>query len=234
MFLVTLIVFLAIFTQAASGFGLALVSMPLLLLLMDIKIATPLIALIGGVSEIFMLLHYRHALNFKAIIRLSLASLVGIPIGVWALDVVDAGVITAVLGIIVILYSTYALLQFQLPTLANRNWAYSFGLIGGVLSGAFNASGPAVVTYGTCRNWLPAEFKGNLQAFFLLNSTMTFIAHATSGNFTSSVWQSFLWGMPGAFLGMYLGFKLDGRLNPEQFRKIVLLLLLVLGVRLLF
>jgi len=234
MILVTFIVFLAIFTQAASGFGLALVSMPLLLLFMDIKTATPLIALVGGISEVFMLLHYRHALNFRAVVGLSLASLVGIPIGVAALDWVNAEVITAVLGIIVILYCLYALFRFRLPTLTNPKWAYGFGFIGGILSGAFNASGPPVVIFGTCRNWQPAEFKGNLQAFFLLNSFMTFIAHAVNGNFTPMVWQNVLWGLPGAFLGMYVGFKLDGRLNPDQFRKIVLILLLILGTRLLF
>ncbi len=234
MVLVTFIVFLAIFTQAASGFGLALVSMPLLVMFMDIKTATPLIALVGGVSEVFMLLHYRHALNFRAVVGLSVASLVGIPLGVAALDWVNAKVITAVLGIIVILYSLYALLRFRLPTLRNHKWAYGFGFIGGILSGAFNASGPPIVIYGTCRNWQPAEFKGNLQAFFMLNSIMTVVAHATSGNFTPLVRQHVLWGLPGAFLGMYLGFKLDGRVNPDQFRKIVLILLLILGIRLLF
>ncbi len=234
MILVTFIVFLAIFTQAASGFGLALVSMPLLVMFMGIKTATPLIALVGGVSEVFMLLHYRHALNFRAVVGLSLASLVGIPLGVAALDWVNTEVITAVLGIIVILYSLYALLRFRLPTLRSHKWAYSFGFIGGILSGAFNASGPPVVIYGTCRNWPPAEFKGNLQAFFFLNSFITVIAHATSGNFTPLVWQNVLWGLPGAFLGMYVGFKLDGRIHPEQFRKIVLILLLILGARLLF
>ncbi|KAA3660659.1 MAG: sulfite exporter TauE/SafE family protein [Chloroflexi bacterium] len=234
MFLVTFIVFLAIFTQAVSGFGLALVSMPLLLLFMDIKVATPLIALVGGISEIFLLLHYRHALNFKAVLGLALASLVGIPVGVAALDRVDAEVITTGLGILVILYSLYALFRFKLPTLTNLTWTIGFGFFGGILSGALNASGPPIVIFGTCRNWQPAEFKGNLQAFFLFNSFMTFFAHLANGNFTPIVLQNTLWGLPGAFLGMYLGFKLDGRLNPDQFRKIVLVLLLILGGRLLF
>ncbi|MCA9928846.1 MAG: sulfite exporter TauE/SafE family protein [Anaerolineales bacterium] len=234
MLFVTLIVFFAIFTQAASGFGLALVSMPLLVTFLDIRTATPLIAIVGGTAELFLLLRYRHALNFRAVVRLSLAALIGIPLGVYALDVVNAQVITAVLGVIVVLYSLYALLRFRLPTLRNNGWAYGLGFISGILGGAFNTSGPPVIIYGTCRSWQPAEFKSNLQAFFLFNSIITFVSHAGSGNFTPVVWQYYLWALPGIFLGMFFGVRLDGRLNPDQFRKVVLILLLILGVRLLF
>lgn len=57
--LVFIIVFVAIFVQAVTGFGLALVSMPLLVLALDIQVASPLVALIGGVAELLLLLHYR-------------------------------------------------------------------------------------------------------------------------------------------------------------------------------
>lgn len=50
--LVFIIVFVAIFVQAVTGFGLALVSMPLLVLALDIQVASPLVALIGGVAEL--------------------------------------------------------------------------------------------------------------------------------------------------------------------------------------
>ena len=233
MFIVTLVVFLAIFTQAASGFGLALVSMPLLVLVMDIKTATPLISLVGGISQIFLLLRYRHALNFRAVLRLSLASVIGIPLGVAALDRVNTAVITTILGVIVILYSVYALFRFRLPTLRHTKWAYGFGFVAGILGGVLNTSGPPVIIYGTCREWPPAEFKSNLQAFFLVASIMAIITHASSGNFTPFVWENLLWSLPGAFLGMFLGFKLDGRVNPHQFRQIVLVLLLIMGTSLL-
>lgn len=230
--IVTLIVFFAIFVQAASGFGLALISMPLLVGLIGIGTATPLVALIGITAEVFLLRRYWQALNFAAVKRLSLASVVGIPLGVYVLREGDGRLITTILGFIVTGYALYALFGPRLPALRQPAWAYGFGFVGGVLSGAYNTSGPPVIIYGTCRRWEPTTFKGNLQAYFLLNSLFTLSAHLISGNFTAVVWQHYLWAVPGVALGLVAGKWVDGRLNPAQFRKAVLGLLVLLGIRL--
>ena len=103
--IVMLIVFFAIFVQAASGFGLALISMPLLVGLVGIGTATPLVALIGITAEVFLLRRYWQALNFAAVKRLSLASIIGIPLGVYVLREGDGRFITTVLGFIVTGYA---------------------------------------------------------------------------------------------------------------------------------
>ncbi|MCB8977281.1 MAG: sulfite exporter TauE/SafE family protein [Ardenticatenaceae bacterium] len=215
----TLIVFFAIFVQAASGFGLALISMPLLVGLVGISTATPLVAVVAITAEIFLLRRYWHALNFSAVKRLSLASVVGIPLGVYVLREADGRLITTILGVIVTAYALYALFGPRLPQLRQPAWAYGFGFIGGVLSGAYNTSGPPVIIYGTCRRWEPTTFKGNLQAYFMLNSLFTLSAHALSGNFTAVVWHNYFWALPGIALGLLAGKWVDGRMNPAQFRK---------------
>lgn len=229
---VTLIVFFAIFVQSASGFGLALVSMPLLVSVIGVKTATPLVALIGITAEIFLLRRYWAALNFTAVKRLSIASILGIPLGVYVLRTVDGRIVTTILGVIVTSYALYALFAPRLPQLRQSGWAYGFGFLGGVLSGAYNTSGPPVIIYGTCRGWAPDTFKGNLQAYFFLNSLFTLTAHTVSGNFTAVVWQNFWWALPGIGLGLVLGKLVDGRIPPEKFRQGVLILLILLGIRL--
>ena len=230
--LIALIVFFAIVVQSSTGFGAALVSVPLLASLLGIQVATPLVALVLITAELVLLRRYWHALNFTAVKRLSLASFVGVPLGVYILRTIDGTIITTILGIIVVGYSLYALLAPHLPKLKQSIWAYIFGFLGGVLSGAYSTSGPAVIIYGTCRRWEPEAFKGNLQAYFLINSLLTLIAHTIGGNLTAVVWQSYLWALPAIGLGLIVGKLLDGRLNPEQFRKVVLILLIVLGIRL--
>jgi uncharacterized membrane protein YfcA len=49
---------------------------------------------------------------------------------------------------------------------------------------------------------------------------------------TPLVWQNYLTALPVLGLGMWLGLRLDSRLNPVLFRKVVLSLLVVLGLRL--
>ncbi len=231
---IIIIMLLATFVQGAAGFGMALVAMPLLVHFLGIGTATPLVALLGITTGGMMLFHYRNALTLRDIWRLSVTSLVGIPLGVWLLRRLDAEVVTAALGVVIISYALYSLIGLRLPQLAHRAWAFGFGFVGGLLSGAYNTSGPPVVVYASCRRWPPTQFKSNLQGYFLLNGVMTIGVHAVSGNLTTVVWHNYWLGLPTAVLGLALGVRMDGRLNPARFRQLVLALLIVLGVRLIF
>ena len=230
--LIVLIVFGAIFVQSVSGFGLALVSMPLLAMVIDLQVATPLVALISLVAEIIILTHYREALDLRAVARFALASVVGVPFGVLLLAQVDQAIVLPLLGIVVLGYAIYALLGPRLPELRSVHWAHGLGFIAGVLGGAYNMPGPAVVIYANCKGWSPAQFKSNLQGFFTLNSVLILGAHAISGHITPEVQRDFLFTLPAIVLGALLGFALDRRLNPVVFKRVVQVLLIGIGLSL--
>lgn len=223
-------VFIAVFTQSVSGFGVALVAMSILPGIVGIQTVTPLVALIAIVLEIFLFIWYRSAFNLQAIWRVILASLVGIPIGLYAFKQVNPEIIVTLLGIILIAYAVYGLIQLTLPELKHPYWAYLMGFISGILGGAYNTVGPPVIIYGNCRRWPPKEFKSNLQGFFLITSTVIGIGHLISGNLTGEVWKYFVLSVPAIILGIIAGVNLDNVINPGLFRKIVLILLLIMGI----
>jgi hypothetical protein len=228
---VIIIVFLAVFTQSLSGFGSALVAMALLPGLVGIGVATPLVAAMAMTVEGCLLLRYRAALNLRAVWRLVVASLAGIPLGMLILRRFDENTTLTILGAIMAAYALYALFNLKPPGLNHPAWGFAFGLLAGMLGGAYNTSGPPVVVYGNSQRWLPAEFKSNLQGFFFINSVLVVSGHALSHNFTQAVVQSYLIALPALALGILGGISLDRRINPDAFRKIVLILLLAMGVR---
>jgi uncharacterized protein len=105
-------------------------------------------------------------------------------------------------------------------------------LLSGLLGGAYNTSGPPVIVYGNCRRWSPQEFKSNLSGFFLAGSSVVVSTHWAGGNLTSDVWFFFLISLPALLVGFLAGQGMDKWLNPETFRRIVLVLLAILGARL--
>lgn len=231
-FLIAAVLFAATFTQTVSGFGHGLIAMALLPGLIGLHDAVPLVALVGVLTELTVLGRYRHAFNLRAVVRLSVGSIIGIPVGILALELADERVVLPLLGVVITGYAVYALLKLGLPELANRRWAYGFGFIAGILSGLYNVGGPPVVIYGTMRRWSPAEFRSNLQGFFLVNSLIVTIAHFISRNYTDEVLQYTLFALPGIVLGLLAGFFADRYVNALVFRRIVFLLLIVLGARL--
>jgi uncharacterized membrane protein YfcA len=232
--LVAGVLFLSAFTQSVSGFGLALVSMALLPKIIDLQLATPLVALISIVIEGSLIFRYRLSLNIRAIWRMVLASLIGAPIGVILLSKVEERFALAILGIVIGGYALYALMGFKLPKLEHPAWGYLAGFLGGALGGAYNTSGPPVIVYGDCRRWKPEEFKSNLQGFFLVSSAVVLASHVMKGNITPEVLHYFYPALPAMFAGILAGLSMDRWLDPETFRKIALVLLVLMGARLLF
>ena len=230
--IVSLIIFLGAFTQSLTGFGSALVAMALLPPLLGLEVASPLVAGTALALETLMLLRYRESLKIDSIWRVLAASLVGAPLGVYFLSRIDENIALFVLGIVISGYALYALFGFHLPDLTHPLWAWITGLVSGMLGGAYNTSGPPVVIYGNCRRWDAGEFKSNLSGFFVINSVMVTTSHFFSGHYTSDVTSILLFAIPAMFLGFLAGQTLDRWLSPQLFRRMVLVLLVALGVRL--
>jgi len=225
-----LIFMLAMFVQTSAGFGSALVAMPLLASFMGTRVSAPLFAISFGCIAIVITYRYRHDLKIENIWRLIIGSLISIPIGVNVISTWDEQVTLAIYGAFISAYALYSLLGFQPPRFENKNWQWVLSPFAGMMSGAFNTSGPVYVIYGDSQRWSPFEFKGNLQILFFLNSILTTTNHILVGNITDEVLALFIFAVPGIIVGTALGFALDKFINPDIFRKVILVMLLVMGI----
>ena len=227
---VLLILFASMFTQSIAGFGSALISMPLLVPLIGVTQAAPLVAVVAFSLEIAMVLIYRKSLNIRAVSAMTVASLIAVPAGVYLAKLADEAVVELILGLILIGYALYALLKFKLPKFEKRIWSYVFGVIAGLLGGAYNTNGPPIIVFGTSRGWDPDEFRANLQGFFLVNNVLIIASHLTAGNLTAEVWGRFGLGLPVVALAVVAGTMVSKRIPAKKFRVGVLVVILVLGV----
>lgn len=226
------VAFFAAFVQTSSGFGSSIVGMPLFTLIVGVQTAAPLVALQAVSIELPLLLYYRRSFNPRAVGRLIVSAVFGIPFGLLALRLVPKGVVVGILGGLLISYALYALVAPRLPPI-HRSWARVFGFIAGCLGGAYNITGPPIIVYGNLQHWPRNEFKSNLQGFFFTISTLIVVAHAFGGNMNAGVWTRYTRMLPAIALGLVAGVTLDRHLETERFRKLVLVLTLALGITLL-
>lgn len=103
-----------------------------------------------------------------------------------------------------------------------------------MLTGAYNTGGPPIVIYADCCKWNTQQFKSNLQGFFLVGSILVVISHAIEKNFTLDVCKLFILVLPTLLLALPTGIFLSRYINPFAFRKTILILLAMMGVRLIF
>jgi uncharacterized membrane protein YfcA len=231
---IPLIVFLGVFIQSLSGFGFGLVVMPLLLGIIELKIASPLVALMGLIVVLTLTFYHKSELKFRLVLPLIIASSLAIPFGILAVKNIDNKIGLAILGVIVISYSLYSLFNFSLPKINSVNLSYACGFLSGLLSGAYNTGGPPMVIYANCCRWNPTKFKSNISAFFLINVIFLNINHVLQGNINREVLKLFMNSLPSIFIGLCTGLFLAKFINTFWFDKIVLILLLCTGIKLLF
>lgn len=231
---ILLILFIAAFARSALGFGDALIAMPLLAMVVSMQVAAPLVAFSAATISLTILLRAWRSVDFKAVWRLIVSSLVGIPIGAFFLKTTSDSIIRAVLGVVLIAFGLYNLIAPRLPTLRNEKLAYVFGLIAGILGGAYNTNGPPVVVYGALRRWSPERFRTTMQCYFLPTGGLILISHGLAGLWTLTVFQFYGYALPVIMLGLFLGGRMNKMFSKGQFNRIIYGCLVVMGVFLFF
>lgn len=227
------IIFLAALLQTTSGFGFALLAMPLVALVLGVKAAAPLVALVGFTLYAVNLIRYRRSVERGVLLPLAVAAALGVPFGVWALGNLDEHVVKSLLGVILIAYALYSLWRPHTAPLRSELWAYPAGFLAGVLGGAFNTPGPPVIIYGNLRQWPRDLFRSTLQALFLFSSSLVIVSHIAAGNLTTATIPTYLLLVPALLLGVWAGSTIDRRISNERFRGLVLVLIFATGVLLL-
>ena len=228
--LVLFIIFLATFVRATLGFGDALVAMPLLVLILNLKIASPLVAFGSVIIATSMLINNWKMIEFKSAWRLILASLLGIPIGLVLLKFAPETLVKYFLGLVLILFGLYNLVKPDLPTYQSNFFAYISGFVGGVLGGAYNCNGPPVIIYGKLAKWSPQKFRATLQCYFVPTAYMIMINHGLSGMWTPEVLHYFVFAVPVIIIALIAGTRVSRKIKPGVFDKYVYAALILMGI----
>ena len=222
----------ALFVQSLVGFGSAMIAMGIMTPLLSLSVSAPLVAMMAVTLEAVLLFKLRSSLKFRAIWPLVAGSIVGIPIGVLAIQHVDERIALAVLGCVITGYVAYACVGRRLAGQGGPVLPYGAGVIAGILGGAYNTSGPPVILYGDFRGWRPAEFKSNLQGYFVITDTFIVLVHAAKGNITETVWTLYALMIVPMAAAIWLGLELSRRIDEKRFRQLTLGLLMLIGLRL--
>jgi uncharacterized protein len=230
--LIAALVFLASFVQSLSGFGFAIVVMPLLTLVLGLQTAAPLVALTALTVYVINVARFRRAINAGEVLRLGLASALGVPMGIWIVANMDATLVKQALGLLLILYALYSLARPTAAWIPSPRWVYPAGFVAGCLGGAYNTPGPPAIVYATLRQWPRDEFRAGLQSLFLVNGLLVVASHFVAGHMTVPVLTYCLYTVPALVLGILLASRVDSKVDRGRFRLLVAVMILLVGLTL--
>lgn len=184
-------------------------------------------ALIAFFIAMSILIRNWQKVEFKSAWRLTLASLIGIPIGLWYLNDIDESIIKIVLGVIVSIFAIYSLAKPKLLQLKGEKLSWLFGLIAGILGGAYNTNGPPIVIYSSLKKWNSENFRVTLQGYFFTTGILVVGGHGLAGNFTKEVLLYFIFSLPTVIVAIILGRCFNKKISKSFYHYIYILLLII-------
>ena len=230
-FILISIIFLAAgFIQGLSGFGSALLAMPLLTMSIDVKLAVPLCMLNSLIITSYLSFQLRKYIEKKKVLPLLIGSLPGTFLGVYFLKNMDSEIIKLLLGILIISYSIYSLALSPAPKKFHNAWSYLAGFCTGFIGSAFSAGGPPAIIYTTLTGWSKDHIKATLSGFFFASSIITVIVYAVNGLTTVKVVEYFSASALFVIIGVTLGSRLYDRIDRRVYIRSILVVLIMLGI----
>ena len=227
------IICLAYVVRGITGFGSALIAVPLLAFFMPLSTVVPMIVLLDYLASLSHGLHHRQHIQWSLVLPLLPFSLMGIALALYLLGTLELGLLKQALGVFVISYGIYSLLINAPHQHRNRLWAIPAGSFGGLIGALFGTGGPFYVIYLQLQGLDKTAFRATVASIFLIDGGMRLAGYTVSGFYSKDTLMLAAIALPIMFTALYLGGHIHTNLKPTIFRKAIAVLLIGSGFGLL-
>lgn len=192
------------------------------------KQSTGTILLLLILADLFAIVMYRRDVNWRALLRLAPAVLVGVLLGVVFLALADDVWVKRTIGVILLAVIAVTLLRRWLvrsataPDRPHRLAAATYGTLGGFTTMVANAAGPVMSMYFLAARFSVKEFLGTAAWFFFLVNVSKVPFSAGLGLITGPGLLIDLLLAPLVVAGALFGRWWAGRLDQILFERIVI------------
>jgi uncharacterized membrane protein YfcA len=223
-------VFLGAIVTGLAGFAFSAVAASLLLHWLSPQETVSLLLACSITIQAFSLAHLWRRLDWSACLPFLAGGLAGLPLGTELLRAADPRLYAGCFGGFLVAYAAIMLLR---PHRAVRGFGRAgdaaIGFLGGIAGGAMAFPGAVPTMWCTLQGMPKHAQRSVVQPFILVLQLTAFAYDAQLGIVSSATLRTYLLCAPAILCGTWLGLHLFERIDDAQFRRAVLILLLVSG-----
>jgi len=221
--------------KGTSGVGIPLVSLTLLSLFLPLADAVALLPVPMVAANLWQSFAGGHFVpTLRRFWPLVLAMVAGTVAGANVLAGLDRSTLNLVVGTIVVLF---CLNGFVHPTLrlaprAERGAGVVAGAVGGFMGGLSALFGPPIIVYFASLGLDRETFVGTISSIYLCCAVTLVVVFGSVGVMSGGQFVESIVACAPLLLGVWAGQWLRGRIREAVFRKVLLVVLLAVGARL--
>lgn len=223
-------IFFASATSGLTGFGFALVTVPLLMILLPPKTVVPITLTLSSLGSILILFETRKWIDMRRIWPLIVAGVLGTPLGTYLLLILDVNTLKAMIGTVVALVALALFTGFRWRIQNERLVRVLAGFASGLLSGSTSMAGPPVILFFSNQGTEKQIFRANLTLYFTVLGLATLLSQWLGGLITEEVLVYSVRFLPALLVGILLGVKLAHKVSEAVFRRVTLVIMILTGL----
>ena len=217
------------------GIGIPLVSLSLLSLflpLADAVVLLPVPIIVANVWQSIVTPHFVSAI--RRFWPLVLAMLIGTVAGAHVLTALDAESLNLLVGTLVVLFTLSSIMnpELRLPVRFERGVGVVAGAVGGFMGGISALFGPPIILYLTSLRLDRESFVGVISSIYLCSAVGLVIVFGSVGVMSQAQFVESAVASVPLMLGVWAGQRFRGGIREAVFRKLLLVVVLGVGVRL--
>jgi uncharacterized protein len=200
-----------------TGFGSAIMAMPLLVQVIPLRTAVPLMLVFDLTAAVLLGLKNLHAIERREVLRIIPFMLAGMGIGVFALVRAPERGLLLLLGLFILAYAGWSLLRRGTPAPLGTSWALPFGLVGGMFTAMFGTGGPFYTIYLTRRLADKAVLRATISGTIFFSALARLVLFTGAGLYRDrEVLTLAALLLPCALGGLWLGNHMHSRLPAAR------------------
>jgi uncharacterized membrane protein YfcA len=232
--LIAAITFFAALAQGATGFGFAIIALPLLLLVMGSLDAVGLTIILSLLVSLVLVPGLWRQAPRGPVARLAVGSALGFPIGLVIFLQANLDWVRLAVGVVILFLAAWLALSCRraatIQTRAAAQWPeVAVGILSGAMTTALAMPGPSVMLYLSARGMAKVPLRACTLCLFALSYGAALALQVAFGAIGGQIgWTAASAALP-TLLGAFLGQRLSVRLDEGLFRSLVLTILLATG-----
>jgi hypothetical protein len=214
------IAFVASVTRGFSGFGSALIFMPLAGTVVPPRTAAALLLIIDFVASAQLAPNAWKLAQRRGVAIMVLGAFIGVPIGTWALTRLDPVVTRWIIASLVLVLLVLLISGWRYHGKPRAVVTAAVGCASGLCSGLAQTGGPPIVTFWLGQPLPSAIARANIVLFFAFSDIFSVMSYLVTGLLTANVARLALVIGPIYFAGLFLGARMFGVASENVFRRV--------------
>ena len=215
---------------SATGFGIGMISTPLMLLVYEPQTVIVVAGTAGLGVGVWIISKSWRDVPFREILPITIAALCGAPIAVFILKTADSSVLSIGIAVLIILFAIGSFVKVEREIPYSKQVGIAAGFIVGVLLPTSGVAGSLVMLFLMTRNWERQTVRAAMAFFLVSLMAFTVVLFALYGLYTPL--RLTLIGIVAipAVIGFLLGAMLIKRINERVFGNLVIGIIIVSSI----